>query len=324
MNVLRPIPHEREGGERAGRSCPADYRYPPSVFARPAEITADVLYVVGGLYGNLAALDAVERLAEAEGATVVFNGDFHWFDAEPSWFAEIDRRVAGHRAIRGNVETELARAHDVGVGCGCAYPASVAEEVVRRSNEILLELRRTAQTMPGAIERSAALPMHLVAQVGSLRVGIVHGDATALAGWSFAQEALDAPAAPALLAAVQRAARIDVFASTHTCLAALRDFALGPARLTVINNGAAGMPNFAGSRFGLISRIATTPSPHPPLYGLVRDGVHIDALALPYDSDAFLGRFLTRWAEDSPAHASYFERITAGPDHTVSRARRAA
>jgi len=319
--VLSPIPQGSDPGQRAGRSCPSDYRYPPSVFDRPADIVADVLYVAGGLYGNLAALDAVERLADAEGATVVFNGDFHWFDAAPDWFAEIERRVVGHRATRGNVETELARPIDIGAGCGCAYPASVAEDVVRRSNEILLELRRTAQSLPGATARSVALPMHLVAEVGGLRIGIVHGDATALAGWSFAHDALDAPSAPARLAAAQRAAHIDVFASTHTCLAALRDFALGAARLTVINNGAAGMPNFSGSRFGVISRIATTPSPHPPLYDLLRDGVHIDAIALRYDGDAFLDRFLARWGEGSPAHASYFERILKGPDYSVAQAR---
>ena len=123
--------------------------------------------------------------------------------------------------------------------------------------------------------------MHLVADVGGLRVGIVHGDASALAGWSFAHDALDEPAAHATLDAVRRAAQVDVFASTHTCLAVLRDFELRAGRLTIINNGAAGMPNFSGSRFGLVSRIATTPSPHRPLYGMARDGVHIDAIAAP-------------------------------------------
>jgi len=80
------------------------------------------------------------------------------------------------------------------------------------------------------------------------------------------------------------------------------------------------MPNFSGGRVGLVSRIATTPSPHRPLYGIVRDGIHIDAIALPYDSEAFLRRFLARWPEGTSAHLSYFERITAGPDHTVARA----
>ncbi len=223
--------------------------------------------------------------------------------------------------MRGNVETEIARANDIGAGCGCAYPASVGEDMVRRSNEILIELRRAAATLPGTAARLAALPMHLVAKVGGLRIGIVHGDASALAGWSFAHDALDAPEAPATLDAVRRAAKVDVFASTHTCLAALRDFALGAGRLTVINNGAAGMPNFSGSRFGLVSRIGTRPSPHRPLYGMERDGVHIDAIALPYSGNAFLDRFLARWPRGSAAHASYYQRITAGPDHTVSLAR---
>jgi hypothetical protein len=290
------------------------------VFDRAPDFAADVLYVVGGLYGNLPALDCIERLVDSEGATVVFNGDFHWFDADRDWFAEIERRVARHRAIRGNVETEIARSNDVGAGCGCAYPASVAEGVVRRSNEIAIELRRAAHTLAGARDRMAALPMHLVADVGGLRVGIVHGDATSLAGWSFAHDALARPAARAMLDAARRAARIDLFASTHTCLAVLRDFQLPAGRLTIINNGAAGMPNFSGGCVGLVSRIATAPSPHRPLYGIVRDDVHIDAIPLAYDSEAFLRRFLARWPTGSAAHAAYFQRITTGPDHSVGQA----
>lgn len=111
-----------------------------------------------------------------------------------------------------------------------------------------------------------------------------------------------------------------MFASTHTCLALLRDAALPNGRLTVINNGAAGMPNFAGNRHGLISRIATTPSPHRPLYGVKRDGVHIDAVAVAYDHGQFLDRFLARWPVGSPAHLSYARRILEGPAYTVAQA----
>jgi len=300
--------------------CPVDYVYPPAVFDRDAEIEAAVLYVVGGLYGNLAAFEAVQRLAAAEPTppTVVCNGDFHWFDAEPDWFAEVERAVAPHLALRGNVETEIARDGEIGAGCGCAYPESVDADTVRRSNQILAALRAIAPD--AARRRLARLPMHLVAQVGCLRVGIVHGDAASLAGWRFAQDALDDPAARAWLDEVRRAARIDLFASTHTCLAALRDFALPGGRLTIVNNGAAGMPNFAGSSFGLITRIATAPSPHRPLYGLARDGVHIDALPLQYDQRAFLDRFFARWPDGSPAHASYFGRIASGPDYAIASA----
>ncbi len=307
--------------QSAGRVCPVDYAYSPSVFARAPDFTADTLYVAGGLYGNLAALSAIEKLAAMERARpqIVFNGDFHWFDAEPDCFESIEKGVSPHRALRGNVETEISRPGDIGAGCGCAYPESVSGDVVARSNKILTPLQAVAPTL--ARERFLRLPMHLVANVGPLRIGIVHGDAVALAGWRFAQDELDNPRRQAWLADVQSAAHVDVFASTHTCLAALRDFALPEGRLTVVNNGAAGMPNFTGTRFGVITRIATTPSPRQPLYGVTRDGVHIDTIAVDYDQRAFLGRFLARWPLGSPAHASYYRRIIDGPDYGIAQAR---
>jgi len=304
----------------AGRTCPVDYTYSPAVFDRTADFAADILYVVGGLYGNLAALAEVERLAAAERGpvSIVFNGDYHWFDAERHWFAEVERGVARHRVLRGNVETEIARSADIGAGCGCAYPEDVGSDVVTRSNEIL-EMLRLAVPI-GARRQIGQLPMHCVAGVGGMRIGIVHGDAAALAGWRFGQDELDDPKHSNWLADVRRLSTIDVFASTHTCLAALRDFALAEGRLTVINNGAAGMPNFTGTRYGLISRIATTPSPQRPVYGLARDGLHIDAVAIHYDQQAFLDGFLACWPPGSPAHASYFQRIAAGPAYSPAQA----
>jgi hypothetical protein len=307
--------------EEPGRFCPLDYRYPPSALNRAPDLAAEVLYVAGGLYGNLAALRQVEWLAgrEREPVTIVYNGDFHWFDAEPDWFMAIQNGVARHRALRGNVETEIARAGDVGAGCGCAYPANVEEGIVSRSNEILNDLRAAADDATSA--QLAALPMHLVASVGALRVGIVHGDATALAGWGFAHDALDDRAHATWRSDIRAQSGIDVFASTHTCLAALRDFATPAGRLTVINNGAAGMANFSDTGFGLISRIAARPSPHEPLYGLRHGDLCIDAIPVRYDLAAFLARFEPRWPPGSAAHRSYYQRITRGPSHTIEQAR---
>lgn len=315
-----PLPQAGEGEKGAGRVCPLDYVYQPSVLARAPDFSSDALYAVGGLYGNQAALTAVEALAarEREKQTLVFNGDFHWVDAEPAWFAEIERGVSPHRALRGNVETEISRIEDIGAGCGCDYPTTVSEDVVRRSNETLLQLR--AGTPPDARARLRALPMHLVAQVGPLRIGVVHGDAQSLAGWQFAQEALDDADNRPWLDNARVASQIDVFACTHTGQAALRDYALATGRLTVVNNGTAGMPNFKGVRFGVITRIATTPSPHQSLYGIARDGVHIDAVAVDYDHAAFLDRFLKRWPQGSPAHELYYARIADGPDYTLAQA----
>ena len=53
--------------EVPGRRCPLHYQYAPTVFATPAERTCDVLYVVGGVYGNELALNAVLTAFEAEG-----------------------------------------------------------------------------------------------------------------------------------------------------------------------------------------------------------------------------------------------------------------
>ena len=105
----------------AGRICPASYSYSPATFARPPELRAEVLYVVGGLYGNRFALAEIERMAACEtaGTQMVFNGDFHWFDADADSFARIDNAVARHTALRGTVETELA-GDDESNGCGCA------------------------------------------------------------------------------------------------------------------------------------------------------------------------------------------------------------
>jgi hypothetical protein len=120
-----------------GRSCPLAYRYQPEALARPAPLEADTLYVVGGLYGNPAALAAIlERAAEepAGPATIVFNGDAHWLDVDPEDFQAVSETVLGHHATRGNVEAELAsQGSEEDAGCGCAYPDYIGDEVVERS-----------------------------------------------------------------------------------------------------------------------------------------------------------------------------------------------
>ena len=50
-----------------GRTCPLAYRYrPEDLCAEPETLDADVIYVIGGLYGNPHALDEIERMALAE------------------------------------------------------------------------------------------------------------------------------------------------------------------------------------------------------------------------------------------------------------------
>lgn len=307
--------------ERPGRSCPLHYRYDPASLNRAADFSADTLYVIGGLYGNRPALRAIQAMAAAESApaTLAFNGDFHWFDSDTAIFREVSDAVLRHHALRGNVETELA-GDDEAAGCGCAYPDSVGDEDVARSNAILARLRDTAQSFPELRARLAALPMNLVAQVGGLRVALVHGDCESLAGWSYDESALRDEAGLARAAAHCTAANARVIASSHTCLPVALRFNAGGRDCALFNNGAAGMPNFAGTGFGVMTRIAVTPAPLPALYGTVIDGVHVDALPLHYDRDAWLGEFAAQWPAGSDAEISYGARIRNGPRYGLNRA----
>src|SRR4029453_12107350 len=138
-----------------GRSCPLAYRYQPEALAQPAQLEADTLYVVGGLYGNRAALAAVlERAHQETGgpATIVFNGDAHWLDVDPDDFRSIGEMVPTHYAIKGNVEAELA-SEDETAGCGCAYPDYISDDAVDRSNQIMSRLRATAGRFPELVTR---------------------------------------------------------------------------------------------------------------------------------------------------------------------------
>ena len=311
--------NDTAGGPSPGRSCPADYYYGAASLARAADIETSTLYVVGGLYGNRPALDAIELMASIERATVVFNGDFHWFDRNVAIFSEIDRRVRQNHVLRGNVETELSRGRDLDVGCGCAYPPEVGQSTVDWSNAILRDLGQTArQCVPGTV--LAASPMTMVANVGGLRVGIVHGDCEALAGWRFSADALDDPGQHGWLDRVRVQSGMDVFASSHTCLPVTRTFILPSGPLVVANNGSAGMPNFSGSSYGIVTRIATRPRRGPILHCVELDGVYIEAVALNFDFVHWHQEFLSQWPSGSPAWLSYWKRIVNGPDYSRSEA----
>jgi len=308
---------------RPGRSCPLHYRYPPAALNRPPEIIADTIYVIGGLYGNEPALRAITAMATAEAGpvTLVFNGDFNWFNRDAAGFAAINEAVLRHTALRGNVETELAGDDDA-AGCGCAYPDSVSDGDVARSNEMLAALRDTGRGLPRLRERLAALPMTRVAEVGGLRVAIVHGDCESLAGWAYDESALADKSGLATLASHFAASRTRIIASSHTCLPVALKLATARGACALFNNGAAGMPNFAGTAFGVITRIGVTPAPAAALYGTFIDGVHVDAMAVHYDHAQWLADFITNWPEGSEGHQSYFRRIIQGPRYGLNRAMR--
>jgi hypothetical protein len=327
-----------------GRSCPLTYRYRPEALAQPARLSAATLYVVGGLYGNPFALAAVLERAghEPDGpATTVFNGDFHWLDTDPEDFQAINETVLAHHATKGNVEAELAsEGSGEDAGCGCAYPGYIGDDVVDRSNQIITRLHATARRFPDLAGRLGELPRHLTASVGGHRVGIVHGDPESLAGWRLALEAMEPgdpvvrrqvgwrgqPTTAADLLDWFGRAEVSVFASTHTGLPYAQAIPDGRHRRLVINNGAAGLGNFADTTYGVITRLSV--DPRPPTDSLYGIGIGIgtlrcDAVPVRFDPAWWRERFLARWPPGSPGHRSYFTRISRGTQLQLHQAARA-
>lgn len=339
MSLPVPPPHPAPllpatGADDApGRVCPLRYRYGAAAVAQVTPRSATSLYVMGGLYGNVAALDEVERMAAMETEqvgvtpTLCFNGDFNWFNVDDAAFVAINERVLAYDAIVGNVEAEFASEGD-DAGCGCAYPAQVDAGVVARSNRIHAQLKATARRHPALATRIAQLPMLARYQVGDCRIGVVHGDADSLAGWRFDVAALDDAANASWLRDAFLQARVDVFASTHTCLPALRSIpalqageweADSRALGWVCNNGASGMPNLRGDLAGLCTRIGCSPSPHPVVHEVRVGGVWLALLPVRYDVARWHRAFLAQWPPGSPAWESYWPRIAQGLDYDAAR-----
>ena len=137
----------------------------------------DVLYVVGGLYGNVAALDALEEGMERERRhglriEVCFNGDFNFFNASTDAWARINQgvRALGH-ATAGNVEREALTGDG---GCGCAYPDYVDEAFADRAS-VIVERLRDVSTDPDIAAWLSSLPFAKTYVVGGVRVCCVHG-----------------------------------------------------------------------------------------------------------------------------------------------------
>lgn len=299
-----------------GRSCPIHYRYrPESLCQAPETLTDDVLYVIGGLYGNTLALDRIEAMAaaeEAEGRRVklLFNGDFNWLNASDGQFSEINRRVLSHDAMLGNVEYELAHPSE-GAGCGCAYPEFVGSEMVSRSNRIMERLQAVASRHSDIQSRLANLARFRCMIFGGLKVLILHGDPESLAGWGLAYETFT-KGNGAQLTAWFRATGADIMICTHTCSPLLWQGVVDRRPRQVLNNGSAGMGNLMGDPRGLIARLATTEPLEATVAGLEVRQAQLSLLPVSFDQRAWLTQFDALWPRGSDAERSYRERIVSG------------
>ncbi|MCE2680200.1 MAG: metallophosphatase family protein [Burkholderiales bacterium] len=303
-----------------GRACPLDYRYSPALFKQQPAPKLDTLIAAGGLYGNLSSLDDLEAIFKVEqhsqpdhAVELVFNGDFHWFDAQSEWFDEIEQRTAKYTRVRGNVETEFSR-EGADVGCGCDYPEGTSQDIVDRSNRIEQALAAQAQAHRSRVPGHPgwqALPMLAVRTIGGLRVAVVHGDAWSLAGWRFSSE-MDA----ATLRCLHADSGIDLFVSSHTCQAVwVRS--TDPSSSAILNNGAAGMPAFGQPLQGLACRVSTRPFDGPVVMRQRLGPLYCEWLGLNCSTPLFQKQFLSRWPEGSDAYLSYWHRIVSGTTSTL-------
>jgi hypothetical protein len=174
-------------------------------------------------------------------------------------------------------------------------------------------LQKTAHQFPKLRQRLGQLPMHLVAEVGIVRVAIVHGDAESLAGWSFSSETLSQSDNDGRLKQWFDEADVSLFACTHTCLPVVKRVERNDGYGVIVNNGSVGMPNLQGTRFGLVTRIATYPARQASCFSTHAHGLYIDLLKVEYNQKRWLKMFQENWSSDSPAYLSYFTRITQGP-----------
>ena len=315
------------GGKRrnfkdAGRVCPIDYHLDEALFADEPSLHTDTLYVVGGLYGNPFALDELERMLGAEREAgrdplVVLNGDIHWFDKTADNFLNIERRIDQPRwmPLVGNVEAELRRQVDVGVGCGCSYPDCTDDASVSRSNRIHKMLSIAVDERPECKEPLIGRPPATTVDVAGVKVGITHGDEKLLGGWDCSGDSLRDPVRQDELSRWMKRMGIRIFACTHTCAPvgiALEDG-------VVINNGATGLPNFEGQQFGIVTRIATTPADEA-VFGTQIDGLYVEAVPVRYDQEAYVAWFDGLWSRLSPAAVSYRGRIVNGPAERIPEA----
>lgn len=304
-----------------GRSCPLAYRYDPAkLCSEPRPVSGDVLYVIGGLYGNPCALDEIERMALAEErrghrVTLVFNGDFNWFNASDALFRDINDRVLEHTVSLGNVDYELANPND-GAGCGCAYPDFVDDGVVTRSNTIMERLQGVAGEHPDIQQRLALLPRYRCLLFGGLKVLVLHGDPESLAGWGLAHESF-AAGNESRLTAWFTASGADVIAATHTCLPVIWSGLVDGRSCVVANNGSAGMGNLKRDPRGLITRIALTSPAAEPVASIERQGLSVSLVPVAFDLEAWLTRFDRLWPGGSAAAVSYRDRIVGGTAMTA-------
>lgn len=350
-------------------ACPISHQLRPDQIRASAIIPVGggPLYVIGGLYGNKYALDEILRIAGKEkiGPTLVFNGDFNFFNSEnESSLLDLNETVRslGAYATLGNIEQSLidfasSKGNFDDIDCGCSYPHYVSDDYVTRSNEIVERLVKRLRGSHGhtLVDFLRTLPKFLKFEVEGVKITVLHGDCFSMSGWRFSAESIE-PVDERLRKSLvdsnctdQESLKVNdipttsltdiagwmahmdtqVVACTHTCLpvaTAVPQISNDGADGILVNNGSAGMPNFADTELcGVITRIAGLDAGAPPeqtslYHSTALNGLRIDAMAVRYSSD-WIKHFSHTWKRGTAAHENYSCRIERGPqNYKISQA----
>ncbi|HKO83887.1 MAG TPA: hypothetical protein VJ140_04845, partial [Actinomycetota bacterium] len=120
-----------------------------------------------------------------------------------------------------------------------------------------------------------------------------------------------------------RRADVRVVACTHTGLPYAQAIPDGGHHRLVVNNGVAGLGNFAGTTYGVITRLSSDPQPPADsLYGVTLGTLRCDAVPVRFDLGQWKARFLAQWPPASPGHDYYLARITHGTQLRLHQAAR--
>lgn len=294
-----------------GRNCSLDYILKKDWARDAKQCESDVLYAVGGLYGNRYALDIINEKAREENAHIIFNGDMHWFDVKSDDFLNVEENSKGTKLL-GNVEYELINPND-DLGCGCNYPEDVSEGVVERSNVIHRMMKDNLSNLD-ILDDIKVRNKTLALEFFGKKIAITHGDEVSVSGWACSHDNLQKKERQEQLSDWLFKNEVDILATTHTCLPVV--YNNGSA--IVVNNGAAGMANVKNETYGLITRIAKTQSKGAIISEKI-DDLFVELVKIDFDIKLFLEWFEKTWTDDSPASISYKNRIINGTSLEINR-----
>ena len=322
---------ERPRRRAPGRSCPTAYRYAAAHASTARRMSRPGrCYVVGGLYGNVEALDEVARAwprasrrRRRSSSTATSTGSTSAADD----FRRVQRRGAARTPRCAATSRRRSPARTRAPAAAAPIPLDVSDARRRALQRgYSARLRETARALPRRrAARSPALPMHARGARGrgtrrdrarrrvvARRLGVRAGR----------------PRRPG-----HRRWLDDAFATSRRGrLRQQPHLPAGAARVRLRPRPRRRSPTTArracrtsrGERFGADHAHLGAPAPAIALYGARVAGVFVDALAVRYDTPAWQRRFLASWPAGSAAHDSYFRRIAHGPGFARERARRKA